>query len=414
VTAELGVTAEPARPAGPLAVLADGLNVAAGSSMLLRGPSIYLGLLTLALAGPGVVSQLWVLSWSGSVDLASQPAVDAANGAIELSGALLALALGGLVAVSIEGGAIGAMLIAGRVMGRPVTLRIALERSRRVFWRLVRAALAIGLIEIGASFAWRAITNAPSTIDGVPNLGLEPIPGAIASLPFIYSSVAIVVADDGTRAALRRSMRLVGQRLPLALALALFALLSGVLEALALGSGLDLIVRLAEGLHLDIAAGGASLLLAIALGLVIVTAAGSLVFTVSALVSAPQIVAWHRLGLSTDGLPAALPAGPAPDLGANAAVEPPANVAAGPSAAPPGEAESITAPALTRDPAIDPLQPAAASAWQPEPEPVTAPSAWAIAAAAPPRFRWVTVPMRLAVVGLWLVAVASILGGPPI
>jgi hypothetical protein len=387
VTAELGVTAEPARPAGPLAVLADGLTVAAGSSRLLRGPSIYIGLLTLALAGPGVVSRLWALSWTGSVDLASQSAVDAVNGAIGLSDALLVLAVGGLLAVSIEGSAIGAMLIAGRVMGRPVTLRIALERSRRVFWRLVRAALAIGLIEVGASFAWRAITNAPSTIDGVPNLGLEPIPGAIAALPFIYSSVSIVVADDGTRAALRRSMRLARQRLPLAVALALFALLSGVLEGLALGSGLDLIVRLTEGLHLDVAAGGASLLLAIALALVIVTAAGSLVFTVSALVSAPQIVAWYRLGLSTDGLPAALPAEPAPDLGADPAAEPRANEAAGPSAAP---------------------------AWQPEPEPAPAPSAWAIAAAAPPRFRWVTVPMRLAVAGLWLVAVASILRGPPI
>ena len=354
------MTAEPARPAGPLAVLADGLTVAAGSSRLLRGPSIYLGLLTLALAGPGVVSRLWVLSWTGSVDLASPPAIDAANGAIGLSDALLVLAVGGLLAVSIEGGAIGAMLIAGRVMERPVTLRIALERSRRVFWRLVRAALAIGLIEIVASFAWRAVTNAPSTIDGVPNLGIEPIPGAIASLPFIYSSVAIVVADDGTRAALRRSMRLAGQRLPLAVALALFALLSGVLEALALGSGLDLIVRLTEGLHLDVAAGGASLLLAIALGLVIVTAAGSLVFTVSALVSAPQIVAWHRLGLPTDGLPAApaaeLGVDPAAEPGVDPAAEPQASEAAGPAAAPPGELESITAAALTRDPAIDAIQ----------------------------------------------------------
>jgi hypothetical protein len=400
------VTAEPARPAGsprpagPLSVLADGLTVAAGSSRLLRGPSIYLGLLTLGLAGPGVVSWLWVLSWTGSVDVASQSAVDAANVAIGLSDVLLVLAVGGLLAVSIEGGAIGAMLIAGRVMERPVTLRIALERSRRVFWRLVRAGLAIGLIEIAASFAWRAVTNAPSTIDGVPNLGIEPIPGAIASLPFIFSSVAIVVADDGARAALRRSMRLAGQRLPLALALALFALLSGVLEALALGSGLDLILRLTEGLHLDIAADGASLLLAIALALAIVTAAGSLVFTVSALVSAPQIVAWHRLGLATDGLPAA-----------------PVEIVVEPGIEPAGMAEAIAEPEASDAPEAPPVaedQPAVASAWQPEFPPTPQPSAWAIAAATPPRFRWVTVPMRVTVAGLWLVVVASILGGPPI
>jgi hypothetical protein len=113
--------------------------VAAGSSRLLRGPSIYIGLLTLALAGPGVVSQLWVLSWAESVDLVSLAADDAASEAIGLAVILVVAAAAGLIAVSIEGGAIGAMLIAGRVTGRAVTLRVAVERSRRVFWRLVRA-----------------------------------------------------------------------------------------------------------------------------------------------------------------------------------------------------------------------------------------------------------------------------------
>jgi hypothetical protein len=302
---------------------------------------------------------------------------------------LLAVALAGIVAIAIEGGAIGAMLIAGRVTGRPVTLRVALERSRRVFWRLVRAALVIGLIEVVASIAWRAVTNGPQTIDGVPNLGVEPIPGAVVSMPFIFSTVAIVVADDGARAALRRSVRLARQRLRLAVALAAFGLLSGVLEALALGSGLDLIVRLTDGLNLDVTAGAASLALAIVLGLAIVTAAGSLVFTVSALVSAPQIVAWARLGLPTLGLPPAErpPAEVAPPA---VALAPSDTEAAGSAAAPP------ESPALP--------------VWG---APPPAASAWAIAAAAPSRFRWVTIPMRLAIAGLWLIAIALMLGGPP-
>ena len=397
------MTPEPARPAGPLAVLADGLSVAAGSSRLLRGPSIYLGLLTLALAGPGVVSQLWVLSWSDSIDLTSQAVVDAANEAIGLSSFLLVLALGGLIAVSIEAGAIGVVLIGGRVMARPVTLRLALERSRRVFWRLVRAALAIGVIEIAVSLAWRFATNAPAMVDGVPNVGLEPVPGAIASAPFIYSTVAIVIADDGTRAALRRSVRLARQRAKLTVALAAFALLSGVLEGLALGSGLDLIVRVTEGLHLDIAAGGASLVLAIGLGLAIVTATGSLIFTVSAIVSAPQIVAWDRLGLSTDGLPAAPPADPVVEPAAEADVAPPTSLMA----------EAVAA--SVAEPVGEPLgapEPPMAPAWSGAP--VSEPNAWALAAAAQPRFRWVTIPMRLTAVGLWLVVIASIVGGPPV
>jgi hypothetical protein len=386
--------------------------MAAGSSRLLRDPSIYLGLLTLALAGPGVVSQLWVLSWSDSIDLTSQAVVDAANEAIGLSAFLLVLALGGLIAVSIEGGAIGVLLIGGRVMARPVTLRVALERSRRVFWRLVRAALAIGVIEIAVSFAWRFATNAPALVDGVPNVALEPIPGAIASAPFIYSTVAIVIADDGTRAALRRSVGLARQRPKLTVALALFALLSGVLETLALGSGLDLIVRVTEGLHVDIVAGGASLVLAIGLGLAIVTATGSLIFTVSAIVSAPQIVAWHRLGLPTDGLPAAPVSESSADPGdvPESLADPGAGPVAVASSDAPEPAPESGPPAIWAD------EPAAPT-WELPPRPTPSPPGAAglvPPARAPARFRWVTRPMRLAAAGLWLVALASILDGPPI
>jgi hypothetical protein len=441
------MSAAMARPTGPVSVLADGLTVAASSSRLLRGPSIYLGLLTLALAGPGLTSQLWVLSWSESVDLVSRADVDAANQVIGFSAILLAVALAGIVAVSIEGGAIGAMLIAGRVTGRPVTLRLALERSRRVFWRLVRAALVIGVIEIIASIAWRAVTNAPQTIEGVPNLGVEPIPGAIVSMPFIFSTIAIVVADDGARAALRRSARLARQRLRLAAALAAFALLSGVLEALALGSGLDLIVRLTEALNLDVTAGAASLVVAILLGLAIVTAAGSLVFTVSALVSAPQIVAWDRLGLPTLGLPPAAEAAPAEPTPAEAApAEPTPGEPVPTDALVPAVALASAMAVAPTSTALDALTPNAADVLVPAPAPpavalapagteaagpgpatpespaVTArgapappeaPSAWAIGAATPLRFRWVTIPMRLAIVSLWLTALALVLGGLP-
>jgi cell division septation protein DedD len=382
-------------------VLADGLTVAAGSSRLLRGPSIYLGLLTLALVGPGVVSELWVLSWSGRVDLVSTAEVDAANEAIGRSAFLLAVAVAGLVAVSIEGWAIGAMLIAGRVTGRPVTLRIAIERSRRVFWRLVRVALMVGALEIIAGAAWRFATHAPPVLGDMPNVTLEPIPGAIVSLPFIYSTVAIVVADDGARAALRRSARLARQRLPLAAALTAFALLSGVVEGLALGSGLDLIVRVTEVLHLDVASGGASLFLAVVLALAIVTAAGSLVFTVSALVSAPQVVAWHRLGEPLAGMPAAV-------VAAAEAAEPeptPAEPEPTPAEPEPTPAEPEPTPA---EPEPTPAEP------EPTPAPTPAPSAWQMAAERPVPFRWMTVPMRLTAIGMWLVALASLLGGSPV
>lgn len=385
MTATASVAAAEDRPAGPVAVLGDGLTVAAGSSKLLRGPSIYLGLLTLALAGPGVVSQLWIQSWANGVEPFSSGDLEAASQVVGLAGVLVVMALVGVIAVSIEGGAIGAMLIAGRVTGRPISLRVALDRSRRVYWRLVRAALLIGLVEIVASVAWRAVTNGPQTIGEVPNLAVEPIPGAIVSMPFIYSSVAIVVADDGARTALGRSVRLARQRLRLAIALAAFALLSGFLETLALGSGLDLIVRLTEALHLNVAADAVSLALAIALGLAVASAAGSLIFTVSALVSAPQIVAWDRLGLPTLGLPT-----PEPVVVPTVESSPPS-----------GELDEDLG-----GPVAEPVPTA-------EPAPTAAPSAWAVAAATPPRFRWVTMPMRLTIAALWLLAIALLAGGPP-
>jgi hypothetical protein len=157
-------------------------------------------------------------------------------------------------------------------------------------------------------------------------------------------------------------------------------------------------------LHLDVSAGGASLVVAMALGLLILTAVGSLVFTVSALVSAPQIVAWDRLGQPTVGLPeaeateAVVPEAEVTDVtdaAATAAAAIDAEVTSAPAPEPPSLAESLPATAWGGPPAA-------------------APSAWAVAAATPPRFRWVTVPMRLTIGALWLIAIAMFIGGQPV
>lgn len=417
------------RQAGAIAVLAEGLNVVTGSSKLLRRGSIYIGLLTLALAGPGVLAGIWVLSGAGSDDLVALFEAPGAGNDLGVTVILLVAAGIALIAVSIEGGAIGAMLIGGRVLGRPVTLRLALERSRRVFWRLVRAAILVGIVELIASVVWRAVTNAPRLPGDVPNFNIEPLVGAIVAVPFIFASVAIVIADDGARAALRRSARIARGHVRLTFALAAFALLSGFLESFALGSGLDLILRLTELLQLDITTGGASLALAILLALLVVTATGSLVFTVAALVSAPQIVAWDRLGLPLTGLPPV--DAPATDATAAAVDDPSADLMPAmarpfdelaPTAEPVAGVPMVTAPvpadivlgAVAQPVAIGELQPVpvTASGWG---QPVVAQplSAWAAAAETPPRFRWVTLPMRLTVIGLWLIAAALLLGGAP-
>lgn len=350
-----------ARPVGPRAVLGDGLTVVASNSRLLRTASIYIGLLMVGLAGPGVVAGLTLLDWEASFEVGAA-IDDELAGAVGRAGILILMAFVGAIIVTVEGSAIGVTLVTGRVLDRSIALRDALRRSRRVFWRLVRAGVIVGLVQLAVSHAWQ-IAIGVTSIGDFESLTSEPIPSAIATAPLLYATVAIVLADDGARAGLQRSIRVARAAPLLTAVLMAFGLLSSFIQAFALGSGLDLIVRLTDALHLDISAGGPSFMVGAALALIVVMAAGSLLFTVSAVVAAPQIVAWTRMGLPVDGLPV-----PAPE---------------------------------PREP-IEPPAPA---------PPVVAPSAWAAAAAAPPRFRWVTVPMILTIAAMWLIAGASLIGG---
>ena len=403
----------------PTAVLAEAFTLAAGSSRLLRRASIYIGLLMLALAGPGVVAGLALLGSTDAFDpsapLDEELATEAGRALI-----LIALALVGAIIAGVEGAAIGITLLAGRVMDRPISLAAALQRSRRVFWRLIRAGLIVVAVEMGASIVWGLATGAVK-LDDLENLTTEPIASAIATLPFVWATVAIVLADDGARAALRRSMSIARRNRLLTVALGLFGLLAGVVQTFALGSGLDLITRLTEALHLDITAGGLSFLLAAALALAIVMAAGSLLFTVTAIVNAPQVVAWSRLGLPLDGLPTeglptvsvaassvATSLVESPPLAAPPPASPP--VAAPPPASPPVDVplpDAASAALASPDPASPELALRPQGWWQPAP-PQPPPNAWAVAAAREEPFHWVTLPMRLTVIGMWLIAIASL------
>ncbi|MEW5991101.1 MAG: hypothetical protein AB1736_07105 [Chloroflexota bacterium] len=384
--------------------------MAASCSRLLRTASIYIGLLMVGLAGPGVVAGLTLLDWEASFEVGAG-IDDELAGAVGRAGILILMAFVGAIIVTVEGSAIGVTLVAGRVLDRSIALREALHRSRRVFWRLVRAGVIVGLVQLAVSHAWQVAIGVTS-IGNFETLTSEPIPSAIATAPLLYATVAIVLADDGARAGLRRSIRIARSAPLLTGVLMGFGLLSGFVQAFALGSGLDLIVRLTDALHLDITAGGSSFLAGAVLALVIVMAAGSLLFTVSAVVSAPQVVAWTRLGLPVDGLLVSSPAPTEP-------VEPPAvgafDAVLGAADRPVGPIADAVEPAP--EPVVEPApEPAAeppptADSWGAPAPPAQAPSAWAAAAAAPPRFRWVTVPMILTIAAMWLIAGASLIGG---
>jgi hypothetical protein len=115
--------------------------------------------------------------------------------------------------------------------------------------------------------------------------------------------------------ALRRSFRVFRARKLAAAIIVVFETVTALLVLFGLEAGLDLVLRLFEGLGLGPQAGPVGLA-ATTIGVVIVTFAfGTLLFTVSAITVAPQVVMFLGLTRATIGLDRVRPGGPEdPDI----------------------------------------------------------------------------------------------------
>ena len=109
--------------------------------------------------------------------------------------------------------------------------------------------------------------------------------------------------------AIRRSFRVFGARKGAAVLVALFESLAQLLILFGVIAGLDLALRLFSGLGLSVDSGLAGILLATLMIAVGVFAAGTLIFTVSALSIAPQVVMFVALTHATFGLDHVRPGG---------------------------------------------------------------------------------------------------------
>jgi hypothetical protein len=277
-----------------------------------------------------------------------------------------------------------------------------LLRARQVFWRLLGATILLAIVQLVVSAIYRLAIGTPPAPGpaGIPAFTVDPVPAVLVAIPFVLTTGSIVICDDGVLAAFRRSARLIARARRLGVALALFALLSGFVEGLALASGFDILLRITGVLHLDVSAGTASYLASALIGLAILMAIGSLVFTVAAVIAAPQVIALVRLGVPLTGLRrvADVPVVDTPGVDAY-------------HLGVPGVTTASTWPASPADPPIPgdvtgPAVPSGPAASQPEAgtEPLRAPRG---------RVRWITVPMRLLAIALWVIAVSSVLVGPP-
>ena len=290
-------------------LISRGLDLVVRTTGQLRPASLALGLQVLGLVGPLVVLVLVMVDRNrlDAFRALLDPGYPVTLEDQQLESAVglgLFIALFGSTAILVEGRLIAAALMGGRLVDRPITLHEALRRSRQTFWRSIRAAF---------------IVQVPITIIGsvlgsqVEMAGLDPFGGSILSgvvttiltAPFAYATTGIVLGNVGAIESLRRSVRLARVRWRFALLVAFFAAIAQLLLVFGLSAGLDALARVSDFLGLGLSGGGPSTFGTLVVVLSAVVAIGTLVFTVNAVVVAPEVVAFVGLTGVTVGLDAA-------------------------------------------------------------------------------------------------------------
>jgi hypothetical protein len=292
-------------------VVATGLQLAVDANAAIRRASIYIGLLALAAMGPAILVLLLaiarLLGDPGLIDLLVDDPSSAMFERPELIGPLLAiyaLVVTGfilLLAISIDAQGMAISILGGRASEQPMRLWEAIGRARQVFWRLVGAAIVVGVASSVVAF----VVTVPFVRVGDSNEGLGFIGsmiGALAVTPLAFAATGIVLGDVGVTEALRRSGTLFRARPRIALVVTLFTLATSALETFALGAGADAAVRVGALMHLGLDQGIVPLVLTALLVLAFIVAFGSLTFTIAAIVAAPQVAAFLGLTYYSGGL----------------------------------------------------------------------------------------------------------------
>jgi hypothetical protein len=290
----------------PGRLLPDALDLLTRSSGDIRRASFYIGLLVTATVAPFVL-----LLWRVSVDFQAISVAERINrltggGGVQVAiSASLVVAGIGLSVAFIESRAVAIALLAARLEGRPLPLRDAVERSRRVFWRIVRATI---LTTIPLLLVQRALEGlAADVFRGESEVSVisAGIVTTILLAPVVYVLAAIALGDLGAWAAIRRSIRLFRAGNLAALVVALFAWGAQLLTSLGLVAGLDLVLRAADLTSLLSSSGAEATALTAIVLVVLVFAAGTLLFTVAAISHAPQVAMYLALTSAAPGLDAA-------------------------------------------------------------------------------------------------------------
>jgi hypothetical protein len=296
-----------ALPQGGTKLIGTGLDLLVGARVPLRQASLYIGLVFLLTVGPLALLVLGGIAGGTGIDDAFSGTVlrgelgaraDRYAAALTVAGLI---AMCGFVVTSVESQAIATAVLASQLTGQPLSLRAGLMRSRVVFWRLVRGGLIVGIPLTMLSVAVELMLGYDrSRAEGVQLVGV--VVQTLVGAPFAYLATAIVVGDVGALEAVRRSVSMARTRPGTALAVSVFAAMAQYLLTFGLGAGADILARLAVPFHVDLTSGPlVVLLIAAGIGLFLL-ALGSLQFTVVAIATVPQVVAFLALTRYVGGL----------------------------------------------------------------------------------------------------------------
>jgi hypothetical protein len=300
-----GPALSPATPAIELVstrrLLAAAFELIARSSDDMRRASFYIGVIVIGTVGP-----LAMGLWAVEVASADRPPATierllggGVGAALTVAGGL---ALIGFFVAAIESRALAAALLGGRVAAVPVTPRQALARSRRTFWSVVGSAFLVGIV-LGVA---QGVASVIATAIVGSDEGLSPVvtiaATAMIGAPFAYVLSGVVLGDVSPTEAVRRSFVVFRARKVAAAVVVVFETIAFLLILLGASAGLDLATRILDALGLGLDSGPAGLLLMTAGLAAIVFAFGTLLYTVTAITVAPQVVMFVGLTHATLGL----------------------------------------------------------------------------------------------------------------
>jgi hypothetical protein len=301
-----------ASPEIPLAstgrLLAASFELLGRSGVDMRRASFYIGLIVLGTVGPFALASWGVLvvemEQGTFVDIGNGSAVDGPFTALGL------LALVGLVVAWVESRSLAMTVLGSRMVDRPVSTRRALARSRQKFWTAILASFMAGLpvVLVQATVASVVAPMAGEAFDAASVIS-STIVTAIIGGPFAYVLAGVILGDVDAFEALRRSFRVFRARKLAAAIVVVFETITALLVLLGVETGLDVVLRLFDGLGLGPDSGAIGLA-ATTIGVIAVTFAfGTLIFTVMAITVAPQAVMFLGLTHATFGLDRVRPGG---------------------------------------------------------------------------------------------------------